>query len=355
MRYFICNIVPREHLVNYHVPTAAFNFCEGLIKSSIFDKAYSILPLNVCDYKETLINLDFEIVYSRLRRLKLFKIIAVLTEQIIVFIKIKRGADVWFYNSSILNSFLFVLLRLFKRSVRIYTIVLDYTPNGESDSHFLPFINHSNGLIKLADSHLFTVKNSVCLPGVVIDTINADEVIVGDSFNFLLSGNIKEEIAMTSKLLEVFSKIPIAHLYISGHAQNPELIRKYAETYNNIHYYGMVDYDEFLNLLKKCPFLLSTRDPEEPRNQCNFPSKIMEGLLYNKIVISTIKYPQLDGINYFIVPSETTELQKSIEAITKLSPDALARYANQSAKVKNMFNANVWKTHITNIENHGRN
>lgn len=355
MRYFVCNIVQRNQLVKYHVATAAFNFCEGLIKSSVFDKSYSILPLNISVYDDGLANPDFQIVYSRLRRIKLFKVFAIIVEQFKLFNKIKRGSDVWLYNSSILNAFLFILLRLFKPSVRIYTIVLDYTPNGESDSHFLPFINHSDGLIKLADSPLFTVKNAVCLPGVVIDTIDAPNVTVGESYDFLISGNIKEEIAMISKLLDVFSLIPQAHLHISGHAQNPELIKEYADKYSNIHYYGMVEYNDFLDLLRRCPFLLSTRDPEEPRNQCNFPSKIMEGLLYNKIIISTIHYPQLDGIDYIEVPSEYSALKDAIERITKMTTSDLQRYANQSEKVKKLFNANVWETHIKTIEKNGRN
>ena len=78
----------------------------------------------------------------------------------------------------------------------------------------------------------------------------------------------------------------------------------------------------------------------------------MEGLLYNKIIISTIHYPQLDGLNYFEVPSESQGFAESLRLITSLTDEELSKYANQADKVKEMFSTDIWRKQIQKIENH---
>lgn len=352
MRYFIVNIVPRNLVVKYKISTAALNFCECLINAKIFDKTYSILPTNISHYDDEIHCDGYEVVTSRLRSTnKLRRIVASFWEQVILFWKIKRKSQVWLYNLTTLNALFVILLKIFKPSVKIYTIVLDFTPEARENKFLLPIINKSDGLIKLADSPLFTVKNAICLPGVVNKANNQGPIHLPFSKDFIVGGNIKEQIVMISMLLDVFSKMPDFTLHISGQAQNPEQIKKYAVQYPNIKYYGFAPYDEYLEVLRKCPYMLSTRDPKEPRNQCNFPSKIMEGLLYNKVIISTIHYPQLDGLNYFEVPSESQGFAESLQLITSLTDVELSEYANQAHKVKEMFNTDVWRKHIEEIEN----
>lgn len=351
MRYFIVNIVPRKFVVKYKISTAALNFCECLINAKIFDKTYSILPTNISYYDDNKQCEGYEIVTSKLRSTnKLMRIIASFWEQILLFSKIKCNSQVWLYNITTLNALLVLLLKVLKPSVKIYTIVLDFTPEAKENKYLLSLINKSDGLIKLADSCLFTVTNSICLPGVVDTTINQPAVKIPLSKDFIVGGNIKEQIVMISMLLDVFSKMPDCTLHISGQAQDPEIIKKYSSQYPNIKYYGFAPYPEYLEVLSKCPYMLSTRDPKEPRNLCNFPSKIMEGLLYNKIIISTIHYPQLDGLNYFEVPSDNEGFKESIQIITNLADTELGRYANQADKVKGMFNPDVWLKQIQKIE-----
>lgn len=351
MRYFIEHSCPREFLNKYAIPTAGYNFSCNLISSGAFDKVYSLLPTNVFNYSEPLKNDEMEIIYSSVRgRRKFSRVIASFVEQIKLFSRIERKSSVWLYNITIGNILLFILLKCLKRSVRIFTIVLDFTPEDKINKIMLPLINRSKGLIKLSDSKLFTVENSICLPGVVNENVSAPVLHTPLTKDFLISGNIKEQIAMISMLLEAFSKMPEFNLHISGHAQNPSLIKRYADKFHNIKYYGNVEYSEFLRLLEKCPFLLSTRDPKEPRNLCNFPSKVMEGLLYNRIIISTIHYEQLNGIKYFEVPSEQQEFVDAVKSIANTSENELMSYANQTEIMKTRFNSKVWLKHINDIE-----
>ena len=100
------------------------------------------------------------------------------------------------------------------------------------------------------------------------------------------------------------------------------------------------------------PFLLSTRNPTYPENQCNFPSKIIEALLHNRIVVSTLHYPQLDGINYFEVSHDVDDFVKDIESIISLPENQLLTYANQSNVVAKRFSTEVWDKTMKLIEKH---
>ena len=164
-----------------------------------------------------------------------------------------------------------------------------------------------DGTIRLADSPLFTCKNSVCMPGVV--PVNSRE---------------------WPKIISVK--------------------KSYTLRCSNIIYHGMVEYTEYLQILHDVSFLLSTRDPNAPENQCNFPSKIIEALLHNRIVVTTLHYPQLDGINYLEVPAQIDGFVSALQDIVEMPQDMLFLYANQSEKVMHRFNTEAWKSNIKKIE-----
>ena len=103
--------------------------------------------------------------------------------------------------------------------------------------------------------------------------------------------------------------------------------------------------------MHKCTFVLSTRNPESPENQCNFPSKVIESLLHNRIVISTIEYKQLEGVKYFYCTSQMPCLIDSIREIESMPQQVLMKYANQGKKMTEMFNTMVWNETMNKIEN----
>lgn len=148
----------------------------------------------------------------------------------------------------------------------------------------------------------------------------------------------------------MFSKIKNATLYITGFSEKDEVLRQECSKYPNIHYYGELPFNRYIDLLHKVSFLLSTRDPKEEGNQCNFPSKIIEGILHNRIIISTIEYKQLAGLKYFFVSSDEGELRNQIGGIIKMDSDELIQYANQSSYAKSMFNPNRWGEIMASLE-----
>ena len=346
-RFFVTHIVPRDKILKHNLSVAACNFCHNLIEGGGFDKVFSILPTFVCNNVEPFDGL----VYSRLRKYRILNKIAPLIENASLFFKIPKWSSVWYYNCTILNATLIILLKLFKPTVKQQMIILDYTPGDKpADRVFLWLTNKMNGTIRLADSPLFTVSNSICLPGVVPDSDIRHPQINNIKNEFLISGILNDRIAMLPLLLDVFSKMPDLRLHITGKAPDMDLIKRYTGKYDNIIYHGMVNYDEYLSILHDTTFLLSTRNPSFPENQCNFPSKIIEALLHNRIVVSTLHYEQLDGIRYIEVPATHEGLTKKLQEIVAMPHGQLLQYANQASEVRRQFNSSVWNESMDKIE-----
>ena len=277
--------------------------------------------------------------------------LAPIAENLSLFYKIPRKASVWYYNCTILNAFLIVLLKLFKPNVRQNLIVLDYTPSRKPlERFFLWLANRMNGTIRLANSPLFTCRNSVCLPGVVPLNVTEQPKITTIAKTFLISGVLEDNIAMLPMLLEAFSKMPDMQLHITGKAPDMVLLKRYTQQCNNIIYHGLVEYDEYLRILHDTTFLLSTRNPAMSENQCNFPSKIIEALLHNRIVVSTIHYEQLEGIHYLEVAADLDKFKLDLSHTAQMPETDLLTYANQADNVRQRFHVGVWKEWMQKIE-----
>ena len=347
MRIFVTHIVPRDKILEYNLSIAACNFSHNLIEGGAFDKTYSILPTfvkrKVCNFKG--------LIYSSLRTNRLLHKLAPIVENLKLFRLIPKGSSVWYYNSTILNTTLIVLLKLFKPSVRQNMIMLDYTPTTKPiECFYLWLANKMDGMIKLADSTLFTVQNSACLPGVVPDNSPQYPQIKEIKKEFLISGALGYNISMLPMLLEAFSKLPYMTLHITGNAPDMKLVESYTKQYKNIIYHGIVEYKEYLRILHDAPFLLSTRDPNRPENQCNFPSKIIEALLHNRIIVSTLHYNQLDGIRYLEVAADKESFKADLRRIAAMPDEELLTYANQAEETIRRYNVDRWNETMLQIE-----
>ena len=173
-RYFICPLLPLEKIQELGGSVAANNFCYNLISGNAFSIILPYLPTGKIN-KENLEYNDsrVKVLYSRKWRNNwVLRKFAFINENLMIFRKIQKNSSVWFYNLPYTIIPLFVLLKLFKPTVKCNLIMLDFTPGRKgmkslSNSIELKCINLMYGMIKLADSSLFTVANSVCLPGVV--------------------------------------------------------------------------------------------------------------------------------------------------------------------------------------------
>lgn len=357
MRYFYTSILP-EHLIAKHkLSNAACNFSFNLISGNVFDHVFSVMGTDHDGVMESDAYEDsrYELIFSsKLRNLgRIGILLASIQEQWKVSRRIVRGSSVWFYNLDILGLFLYIFLRLFKPSVKINIIVLDFTPSNKKWSYpslCLHLINKADGNICLSNSELFRCKNTFILPGVVPSKTGSEPIIEKINKKYLLSGVLSEQISQISMVLKAFSNLPQCELHITGKTDNEDIINEYADKFQNIIWHGNVSFHEYLNIMHSCTFQLSTRDPKFPENQCNFPSKIIETLLHNRIIISTIEYTQIEDIKYFKTDSSVECFKSSIENISSLPECTLIKYANQGKKVAEMFSTKVWSEAMFKIE-----
>ena len=76
-------------------------------------------------------------------------------------------------------------------------------------------------------------------------------------------------------------------LRISGKGDLEQQVRDAAENDERICYLGHMEYDEYIENLKKVDVLINPRNMELPENQNNFPSKIMDYLATGKVILSS--------------------------------------------------------------------
>lgn len=349
-RIFICPIIPAELVCKYPGTQAANTFCRHLIDGKVFDRVFSLPPTNLREdlSKFNKSPVEFICVARKLRGVipKLFSAIA---ENWIVFRKIPRGSSVWFYNLGWNLIFLYWLLG-FRKNVRRNIIVADFTPPRGIDllKRFTQFlIRRADARIVLADSERFKNKNTVCIPGIVpMQNLPRVERVKRE---FLISGSLIP-ICAFPKILPWFAKHPKCILTVCGRADTKDVLTDFASRYPNIRDMGFLPYSEYLKILENSGICLSTRDPSYPENHENFPSKMIEYLLYNKVVVSTMRYPQLEEIAYFYLPLEQESFMNELEKILEKPEEELLKYANQGEKLLKKFSPSRWKKEMENLE-----
>ena len=123
-RVFITHILPQHLVAKYKLSFAACNFSRNLMSGGGFDKVYSIMPLFVSGKMEAFEDPDMELVYSRIRHYGPLRKIAPLCENLSLFRKISKNDSVWYYNCTILNAFLIILIHIFKQIIFLILIFL---------------------------------------------------------------------------------------------------------------------------------------------------------------------------------------------------------------------------------------
>lgn len=71
--------------------------------------------------------------------------------------------------------------------------------------------------------------------------------------------------------------------------------------------------------------------------------------MHNRIIISTIYYPQLSPIKYLRVDAD--DLDAGLSEIASMPDSKLLMYANQAELTDSLFNAKRWAEEMEKIEN----
>lgn len=322
---YISQNVPNSLVKTYNVSQAANNFCLHINDIGYFSHHIAIPPGNIDgsfkSFNEKATGIEYHI--CRPFKHKGFgKLVNLLLDNIWLFYRILKAQErnVWFYNVWIGNILSYLLIRFLSRK-KSFVLLADYNPqryNNRTGKLLLWAIRQACGVISLSSRCKEVNTNFKAIAGIIPEkNIKKGIGKFYSNKSFLLSGTLNANTGLYLAL-NVFKDIPEATLFLSGLLSEEcvQTVNEYTEKYSNIIYKGFFEqYDDYISFIQSVDFTLSLRAPESPVNHYNFPSKILETLAYNKIIISTIEYPELDGINYIVIPYSESEFKKSIKRI----------------------------------------
>ena len=352
-RIFVCNVVPKSKIGFLSVSAAANYFSYNLIDNNIFDRVYSLVPSNI---SERLEDDNSNIVYlqSSFKSTSLWlKILKTLEINLRLFFVLNRNTKIWYYNLTNQNFILYLLIKIFKPSIKQYIIVLDFTPPRRLFSLqriLKKLIRKSDGIISLKNNPAILTDNSLVLSGLVPENKLKFPKIEKVNYNFILSGILSQN-RNPELIFEAFARNPRMTLHITGDVIERKKLDFYLKKYDNINFHGFLKYENYLTLLSNCTFSINSRDPNFKENTFNFPSKTIEHLLYNRIVVSTMEYEELRGVNYFFVNSDLQSFSRFLESLPlRKNSELIEDYANQSEEIIKKFGVSNWRSGINQVE-----
>jgi glycosyltransferase involved in cell wall biosynthesis len=85
--------------------------------------------------------------------------------------------------------------------------------------------------------------------------------------------------------VDVLKDYPDLRLSLAGMGSLEGYIDKVSNEHNNIHFFGMIDYESALELYAKCDLMFALYDPAIPNHRYSAPNKVYEAMLLGKPII----------------------------------------------------------------------
>ena len=349
MRIFVCQVIPQRLLSQFGCSQAGNNFCLNLIGGIHFDRVISLIPCQVKpDIRRECEGEPYETIQCRwLKQNALFRSFNMLIENLRCIEKCRKATDIWFYNVTPHNILAVAALRFLWRR-RVYVLFADLSVKWAQYRQCAWMVRHASGVLSLSSRVDFQHPNMVALPGIVTTPQRHSPLPAEGNRTFMFSGSFAGYTGL-KMALEVFAELPEFTLYVSGNG-DPSLVEEYAARYPNIHYLGFLPFEEYLRILDKITVGISFRDPTYEENCNNFPSKILDYLNRHKAVISTMHYPELDGIKYFESAYDKEAIKNRIREIAALPQEEFLTYCSQDGTVRKRFGYPQWNHAVETIE-----
>lgn len=161
-------------------------------------------------------------------------------------------------------------------------------------------------------------QNFFCIEGGINRSVfdQFHELKTGQGEIVFMYAGLLEKVTGIDLLLEAFHQIDIPNiqLAVSGKGGLNSLVEEYAARDARIINLGYLEYDQYLENLKKADVLVNPRNMNLEENKNNFPSKIMEYLATGKPIIST-KFAGYEKFSDVIDFCETdlTEIKEQLQ------------------------------------------
>ena len=350
---FISQNVPNSVVKKYNVSQAANNFCLHINELGYFSQHIAVPPANVDGTFVNHTDNELNIEYHLCRKLKhsgIGKKINTILDNLWMYkrVIIAQEHNVWFYNVWTGNLLAYLLLLLLSNK-NVYILLADYNPsryNNIVGKILLWSISKAKGVISLSARCKEVNKEFFSIPGIIPKKKIQKEICpcIGKN-TFLLSGTLNENTGLFLAL-DIFKNLPETKLYLSGFLSedSKKKVEDICSRYKNIIYKGFFEkYSDYLDFIQSVDITLSLRNPESPVNHYNFPSKILEALACNKVILSTMEYPELTGVNYLVAPYNIESLKIYIEKIITGQKDSeLERCLDNTDILTEKYSEKAW-------------
>lgn len=344
-RLLVTSLVPEQMCSGLPVSEASTHFCWTMIRGGCFDKVAGLVHTTIP--QRLALEGDYGAVTFIQTRFFWHRSAGRLLNNMIDSLKVVKEAkgfdSVWYYNLEWVQVLSYLIMKVMGK--KLYVIVADFTPPVRRFS-FASFVQRlflrSRGLITLSSRTTFRHPNQISIAGIISNETLERRCTtpVPVRHKFLFSGGL-EAIHGIDLAIAAFKEIPEASLVITG-----KCLKQDISDAPNICFAGYLSQEDYDRLFREISCCVCFRDPSFPENLNNFPSKIIEYLSYKKQVISTIRYPELQGLKYVYAHYDLESVKDAIRQVMMSEPEGY----DQTGTLSGLFSVDRWTKALSEIE-----
>lgn len=175
------------------------------------------------------------------------------------------------------------------------------------------------------------------------------------NLTFTYVGGLSEKRFIKS-IIDVFKEHPQFNLELAGMGNLSDYAKQASEEYGNINYYGMISYEEALEMYSKCDVMFAIYDPSVPNHRYSAPNKVYEAMINGKPII-VAKNTSVDDIvrreNMGFVIKYNREAFEEVLYIISKDKSILKKYGQNALKAYNKYSWEEMKKRLINIYENG--
>lgn len=252
--------------------------------------------------------------------------------------------------------------------VKLVYDIFDYYPDSHGASGFIYkvlsglerfTINNSNSVILCSENRIYQVGK--------INTQNIEIIHNTPPMVKLKSEKIRDEKKlkivyvgvlgnnrMIKELLEIVSESDTFELHIAGFGSLEKFVKDYSKNYNNIIFYGKINYEKTLELENNCDVVTALYDPRVKNHYYAAPNKFYEGLMLGKILVMAKDTGMSQVVRKYdlgeVIDFDKQSLKSSLEKISNYSSEKREYIENKSQEIYNKeFNWMIMEKRLINL------
>ena len=171
------------------------------------------------------------------------------------------------------------------------------------------------------------------------------------NLTFTYVGGLSEKRFIKS-IIDVFKEHPQFNLELAGMGNLSDYAKQASEEYGNINYYGMISYEEALEMYSKCDVMFAIYDPSVPNHRYSAPNKVYKAMINGKPII-VAKNTSVDDIvrreNMGFVIKYNREAFEEVLYIISKDKSILKKYGQNALKAYNKYSWEEMKKRLINI------